>query len=123
MKSRDQQAPEPLTAERLEVWTVLSELFLDTELSDGDLRRIAANLRESPYAPAEIGRILRSEVMPAFGANLASVAGEWTPWSEDEVRAIMTRSLHGNRIARWFAAFFAWRMIREDWRRIEAMLE
>jgi len=112
-------------AERVPAWTALSELFLDTELDEGDLSHIAERLRESPYGRVEIERILRDEVAPAFGPNLASVAGEWIPWTPDEVREIMIRSLQRPRFARWFArltAPFRWRMIDHDWARIAAML-
>lgn len=112
-------------AERMPVWTALSELFLDTELDDGDLNRIAERLRESPYGRMEIERILRDEVMPAFGVNLASVAGQWTPWTQGEVHEIMVRSLQRAKLARWFAriaASFWWRMVERDWTRIAAML-
>jgi len=65
---------------------------LDTGLSDSDLRRIAGALRASPFDPAEVERILRDEVMPAFGLNLASIAGDWIPWTEGSIRMIMERS-------------------------------
>jgi hypothetical protein len=80
-------------AERLPVWTALSELYLDTELQAADLRGIAGTLRASPYAKPEIERILREEVAPAFSSNLLSVAGEWTPWSKEHVRDIMKGAL------------------------------
>lgn len=116
---------ETITAACLPVWTALSELFLDTELADSDLRRIAAVLRGSGCDVAEVEAILRTQVLPAFGANLLTTAGEWTPWSEDEVRAIMARSLRRGPIARAFARIAAraiWPMIAADWRRVAAFL-
>lgn len=115
----------PTIVERVPVWTVLSELFLDTELEEDDLRRIAGKLRETSYGPMEIERILRNEVMPAFGPNLLSAAGEWTPWTEGEVREIMVRSLERSNLARLLARIptsCQWRMIERDWKRIAAML-
>lgn len=117
---------EPPTSERVAVWTSLSDLFLDTELSEGDLCCIAEKLRQFPYAPAEIEYILRNEVTPVFGSNLLSVAGEWTAWNEEQVRAIMERWRPRRLPARWLgrlAACFYWSAIRRDWQRIKAMIE
>ncbi|TDW61588.1 hypothetical protein EDF57_109146 [Novosphingobium sp. PhB55] len=72
--------------ERLPVWTALSELYLDTSFDEADAARIAARLRQSPFSRSEIEWILRHEVTPAFAANLRSVAGEWVPWTPQEVR-------------------------------------
>ena len=119
------RTPASTRAERVPVWTALSELFLDTELDEADLRHIAGRLRQSSYEPAEIERILRDEVLPAFGSNLVSVAGQWTPWTEAEVLGIMTRALERNGLARALARLFStrcWRMIERDWNRIAAML-
>lgn len=79
--------------QRLPVWHALSDIFLDTELQPADHARIADALRASPFSPAELRAILEREVAPAFAFNLLSVAGEWTSWSSEEVRAIMLRSL------------------------------
>ena len=63
--------------ERLLVWDALSELFLDTELSERDVKRLADGLAQSPYSIAELKDILYFEVYPACKWNLLSVAGEW----------------------------------------------
>jgi len=75
--------------QRLPVWTILSDLFLDTLFDDADYDRIAAVLLRSPYKRTEIEQILRREVSPAFAGNLFSIAGEWERWSEDEVKEVM----------------------------------
>jgi hypothetical protein len=81
--------------QRLPVWHALSELFLDTELQSADYARIGDQLRRSGYSAEELHRIYRSEVVPAFIADLYpfDVAGEWLPWSAEEVRENMLRSL------------------------------
>ncbi|WP_396219723.1 hypothetical protein [Gemmatimonas sp.] len=58
---------------RRPVWIVLSELWLDTELTDDDHRRIAAVLRVSGYTIPELEAICRSEVAPEVSGNLRSV--------------------------------------------------
>lgn len=110
---------------RLPVWQALSELFLDTELQPYDHRQIAAQLRESGYSPDELRAILMNEVAPAFVPNLLSVAGEWTSWSEDEVRIIMLRSLASplsRTIKRWVARWLFGRGLAEDFARIIALM-
>jgi hypothetical protein len=70
-------------------------------------------------------RILRREVAPAFAPNLMSVAGEWTSWSEDEVREIMLRFLRRGSLRR-AARGLLWRMHRRgheaEWAKLEAEL-
>lgn len=108
--------------ERLPVWTVLSKLFLDTELSADDVQRIAESLARSPYGVDEIAGILRNEVLPAFVPNLLSVAGEWCPWSEEEVRDIMECSFR-TRVRAGLTNLVCGRwMFPEDWNRIAALL-
>jgi hypothetical protein len=117
--------PEVQIDRRLPVWSAFSELFLDTELQADDYRRIVAALRASGYAPAELRAILADEVGPAFLFNLLDVAGEWSGWSEDEVREIMLRSLRsGNRMPAlaWLKRRLCRRHIAEAWEKIEALL-
>jgi len=116
----------PLLKERLPVWSALSDLFLDTELDERDHQRIATILRQSPYSVSQLEAILRDEITPAFGCNLASVAGEWEGWSEASVREIMEASLRKTSVSAWLARIgtrFAWRAIQTDWHRIRTLLD
>lgn len=72
--------------ERTPVWVALSEFYLDNELTDGDIERIAKVCANSPYSITELRGILASEVNPAFYQNLISMAGEWGGWSADFVQ-------------------------------------
>ena len=76
---------------KLPVWHALSALFLDTELQRRDYDWMAATLTASGYALEQLRAILENEVAPAFAFNIFDVAGEWSPWSEEEVRTIMLR--------------------------------
>lgn len=112
--------------DRLPVWTALSELFLDTSFDEADHERIAAALRRTRYNRAEIDRILREEVSPAFSANLFSIAGEWVQWSDEEVQTIMLRWHHRQDRLGWLGRVKAWltpRVIPSDWTVIAAKLE
>jgi hypothetical protein len=78
--------PEEDLPNRVPVWQVMSEFYLDTELDEHDIVRIAQRCAASPYSVAELDRIMFCEVGPAFAANLASMAGEWVGWSQEFVR-------------------------------------
>jgi len=70
-------------ARRRPVWMALSELWLDTELDEGDWERLAAVLASSPYDVHQLRAIHDAEVAPAVGDNLFSVAGVWDGFDED----------------------------------------
>ena len=112
--------------QRLPVWTVLSELFLDTSFDDADYDRMAAALLRSPIKHSEIEQILRHEVSPAFASNLFSIAGEWERWSEAEVQSIMERWIDRQSAKGWVAwirARLSVRIVPEDWHPIAARLD
>ncbi|WP_443969962.1 DUF7079 family protein [Sphingobium sp. CR28] len=114
------------TQEHLPVWTVLSELFLDTSFDEADYDRIAEVLRRSPFRLSELERILREEVSPAFAGNLLSVAGEWERWSQEEVQTIMQQSLELQSATGWRAWIrkrLVRRIIPDDWHPIADRLK
>ena len=111
--------------ERVPIWTALSELYLDTELEERDIRRIAGVLCEAPFSKHQLEDILRDEVAPAFAFNLRSVAGDWEPWSEQDVRAMVERSIVRRSGAGWLACLrrrFRSRALPAEWHRIAALL-
>lgn len=115
----------PTDPERLPVWTALSELYLDTEIQEADIRRIAAILNRSPYNRQDLNAILQNEVAPAFSANLMSVAGEWTPWSENEVQVIVESWLEkkSGSLFMLLAANLHPKIIPDEWAQINALLK
>jgi hypothetical protein len=68
---------------RKPVWIALSDLWLDTELTEDDLRRIAEVMRRSGYGVEELREIYLFEVAPVVFPNLLSVAGEWAGFDEE----------------------------------------
>lgn len=68
---------------RKPVWIALSDLWLDTELTEDDLRRIAEVMRRSGYEVEELREIYLFEVAPVVFPNLLSVAGEWAGFDEE----------------------------------------
>ncbi len=67
---------------RRPVWKAFSELFLDTQLSERDIRRVAGIAADSGYTIKELRDIHLMEVAPAIGKNLRSIAGEWAGFNE-----------------------------------------
>jgi len=68
---------------RKPVWIALSDLWLDTELTEDDLRRIAEVMRRSGYEVEELREIYLFEVAPVVFPNLLSIAGEWAGFDEE----------------------------------------
>ncbi|WP_395395933.1 hypothetical protein WBP07_21575 (plasmid) [Novosphingobium sp. BL-8A] len=88
--------------------------------------RIADFLAASPYHNGELEGILVDEVLPAFAPNLLTVAGEWAPWSEDEVRGIMIKAGARGFVLRRIARLVARPVkkdVLEEWRRVLRVLE
>lgn len=110
---------------RTPLWMALSELFLDTVLSDDDRKRIAALLKQSPYTLNEIETILYEEVYPVCIPNLLYVAGEWTgfdpEWLKKEIlnRQRRKRQRDKNKFQR--KRLNQW-MINEEWETIKVLM-
>ena len=68
---------------RKKIWLVLSEFYLDTELTSEDFDRISTVFRQSGYVLSEIKEIDLYEVFPLLQMNLLSNAGEWAGFDED----------------------------------------
>ena len=109
------------TVNRRPVWIALSDLFLDTELTDNELAYIARVLADSPYSISEAETILWREVYPVCIPNMMSIAGEWAGFDEDWlVDAILQESSQKWTLGR-FIQPLRW-MVRDDWLRIENIL-
>ena len=78
-------------AARLPAWCALSELFVDTEFDAAARDRMVDALRATGLPVASLDRILRDEVAPVFHANV--FAGNWTGWTDEEVRRLVTAHL------------------------------
>ena len=75
-----------LTVEEIErrkpVWIALSELWLDTELTDVDLHHIATIMVASSYSLSELRVICDSEIAPVVYKNLLTPVGVWSGFDE-----------------------------------------
>jgi hypothetical protein len=88
LKFDDQQI-----ANRKPIWTALSELWLDTELSAQDLERIARVLAASGFSIEELRHIYLAEVAPVVSPNLLGVAGQWASFDVDWLCSQILRNL------------------------------
>jgi hypothetical protein len=68
---------------RKPVWAALSELWLDTELTHDDLRRIAGVMKRSGYTISQLREIYLFEVAPVVFLNLLTAAEEWAGFNEE----------------------------------------
>lgn len=113
---------------RKPVWTAFSQLWLDTELDERDLSRIAEAAAASRYAVAELRDIYLYEVAPVVCLNAWSVAGVWVAFDEEWLHAAAGRRAARRslwlrfwifiRIGRWFMTYAT----ESHWRRIVALL-
>ena len=75
--------------ERLQIWVAISELWLDNEMREGELKFIAQRLAGSKYSLAELEGIYLYEVAPVVHMNLRSVEGVQKAfpiqWLTDEI--------------------------------------
>jgi len=109
---------------RKPVWTAISHLFLDTEISDGGIRNTASVLASSGYGQAELDRIYLYEVVPVVGSNLLSVAGEWAGFDETWLHEQILKSIQNRtRLQTWWFGTWPYRKMMtyatdEDWKKV-----
>lgn len=68
---------------RRPIWSLLSELWLDTELDERQREHFALELSGSAFSVAELRDIHDREVAPVVSRNLDSIAGEWAGFDLD----------------------------------------
>lgn len=80
--------------QRLPLWSALSELWLDTELSGKDLQRIARVLADSGLSIGQLRQVYLFEVAPVVWVNMLSVTGEWSGFDEQWLCARIVHKLN-----------------------------
>lgn len=93
-------------AARRPLWLALSELWLDTELDEKDLERIAAVLAQSGLSIAELRDVYLVEVAPAVYRNLLDPAGVWEGFDETGLTERITSNLRDRPRRTRFLAWF-----------------
>ena len=70
---------------RKRLWIVMSDLWLDQELTKRDLDYIAQAVRDSGLSTAELDKIFELELAPFLGLNHLTPLGVWTGFNPDWV--------------------------------------
>lgn len=108
------------------VWYAISEFYLDIELGENDIKRIALILKESKYSIEELKRINYEEVAPVVSPNLMSTAGVWSGFDkvllEDEI-VKRINSKRSKSIFNWiYRKNIDW-MTKRYWKPIQKIIE
>jgi hypothetical protein len=76
------------TSAREVVWVLLSELFVDTEHTERDLRAIGQALKKTGFSVGEVKLILRKEVAPVCGKWMfyPGAIGPWPLFDEEALK-------------------------------------
>ncbi len=96
---------------RKPVWSSLSQLWLDTELEEGDLNRIAKAMFESGYSIEVLRGIYEIEVAPIVYTNLLSPAGEWAGFDDEWLHEKIISSLNSKKHCVGFFMMFKRRLM------------
>ncbi len=84
----------------------MSELWLDTEIAEQDLARIAHVMAESGFDIATLRAIYLVEVAPVVSWNLLGVAGVWTTFDPQWLHSAIVHNLrYRARYLRFLARF------------------
>ena len=89
---------------RRPVWRALSELWLDTELTEDDIRHIAGVMVDSGYTLGELRVICDSEIAPVVYKNLLTPVGVWSGFDEEWLSQQIIKEL--DKPKRWQDALF-----------------
>lgn len=118
--------------ERQDVWYVLSDLFLDTQLSRDDLFDIARHLAATSFSVYELQSIMQDEVAPTLEKNLFVMGGQWGMFDREKevIQPILARldALSGRAANGWFPFLWfrrKWCMmnVNDDWQKILSLLK
>jgi hypothetical protein len=84
-------SPDPA---RLVAWEALSDLFLDTDLTDQDIDFIVRRLKSTGFSTSELERIYEEEVAPVCWRNLTNLPGGiWMGFDRDWLVGAITSRL------------------------------
>ena len=108
-------------AAREPVWDQMQMFFMDTELTEADLDRMARVCAGSKYSLEELREILFYEIFPAVRFNFFVLpGGEWSGFAMDWLRS---RILKTHTRGRFFQPYF-WRgHTKECWQDLAGRIE
>jgi len=107
---------------REKIWIILSDLFIDTELTPAELNAIGLALRDTGESCERIEQILREEVAPVCGQwMLYPTVGPWPKFDEVDLIGKITKYISRP----WYRfpilklGLFGLRQVREDWSHVK----
>ena len=110
---------------RKPVWVAISEFYLDSELEEKDILRLAEILKESEYSIIELKRINYEEVAPVVSPNLMSSAGVWSGidevWLVTEILKKINRKKNKSIFNIIYKKYIDW-MTNNYWNKIEKIM-
>jgi len=112
-------------ARRRPVWVAISDLCLDTEITDETIHHIARTIREQGYSAAEAEEIAFHEVFPALHPNMLSPAGEWAGFNEEWLvnQILQKNKTRKSRLRLWWERWFYQCTMKKDWARVRDALD
>lgn len=102
----------------------ISELFLDTQLDDGDFSRLRDMLVESRLSVHELDYIYYDELAPILYRNVNTPSGVWSGFDQDSLEERIGARI-GHRPLPLFGSLWRHRVTRTtlaDWRRLRQLL-
>lgn len=81
---------------RKKLWLALSELYLDTEISESTLYSIIKTAKKGNVSFETLNKINKEEVFPALFKNGLSATGVWTGFEESWLIETISKSLKKN---------------------------
>lgn len=100
---------------REKAWILISELYLDNELTSSQRKVLQANLLKLVSDISELRRIDREEVFPVLYQNILSPAGIWTAFDPDWlVREIKNKRIKRNLLQRWWHGILYTFLMKEN---------
>ena len=107
---------------RHRVWYLLSDLFVDTELTDEQLCRIGVALKQTGLSSNDVEKILRREVAPVCGAWMRWPSiGPWPAFEPEWVKESIERYL--SRPALFRLGLWSYPGVRRSWKIVRAEME
>lgn len=79
------------------LWIALSEIYHDTEITEGALFSIAQTAKIENVSFKTLYRTNKEEVFPVLFKNLLSVAGVWTGFNQVWLVKKITKSINKNK--------------------------
>lgn len=117
--------------ELLNVWYVLSELYLDQAQDATDFEFIGRRLALSSLSITALEKVLFDQVHPVCCWNLVSVAGVWSGFDRQNLAELITAEIEStsqSRCREYWQRFkrvpvrYIKRWVADDWRQVKVFL-